>query len=216
MAAPGKRKRLFGGVVLLLAALFLCTLVLFYQLTRPSEIEFAQDPNPVEAHEANRKLRLLAQARESNRFGWVRLSEVEINSFIETSYSLPTNAPANPSVRIVKSGVLLHPTNLTFITWIEKPLLRWALPFVWQRTVTPKEQDGKWVFEVTSMTVGNVNIPEKLWPKVGEAFGAADAIFEERRAWVEKLPWLALLRNELSSAPELRLYSRKPEDVTAQ
>jgi hypothetical protein len=160
-----------------------------------------------------RKIKLLNEAREAKRRGFVRLSEVEINSFLEQSYNDPKKFPrTNAPVQLVKTAVLLHKTNMTLITWMAAPMLGIELPFVWQRTVMPRQNGERWTFDVTSMQLGKLHIPEAIWPKVETVFGGTDNVFHERRDWLANLPSISLVKNESSLSPELRLYSYKPSE----
>jgi hypothetical protein len=199
-------------VLVLLAVLVISLGAVAYLATRPVEIEFAQDPNPLELSEANRKIKLLNEAREAKKKGFVRLSEVEINSFMEARFHGSNDAPASPSVALVKSAVLLHQTNLTLVTWHRLALFGgFSVPFVWQRTVAPVREGGTVKFEIGEMRLGRINLPLQAWPQVSEFFGRTDAIYEDRRNWLASLPKVALMKNEISFAPELRLFSYDPD-----
>ena len=195
--------------------LFLATVVAAagaagYFLTRPFSIEFAQNPNVVEAHEANRKLKLLNDAQSARRQGFVRFSELEINSFLEGNYHSgnATNAP----IRLVKAGVILAEKSFTFVTWHELPVFGFNLPLVWQRVVTPVKETNGWSFTLESMRVGEVQIPEGYWAEVKQYLGATDALFEERKAWLKTLPLVSVAHNEQSKSPEVRLYTYLPQE----
>jgi hypothetical protein len=181
-----------------------------YFLTRPLAVAFAAPPNAVEAQEADRKLRLLTEAQSERKQGFVRFSEVEINSFLDGKYrsANATNAP----VRLVKAGVLLDEGQITVVTWHQAPVFGYNLPFVWQRVVTPVRQTNGWSFAVRSMRVGDVEIPEGHWPRVEQFLGATDALFQERREWLKTLPMVTLARNEESDSPEVRLYTYLPKE----
>lgn len=202
---------------ILLCSAFLVVAVLgaviyaLYALTRPLEYTFSQDPNTVEAHEANRKLKLLNEAQASNRQGFVRLSEVEINSFIDGRYNTGNVAQTN-SVQVLKSGVVLSENDITFITWHRAPVLGIDLPFVWQRSVSPIQGTNGWTFLLRSMRVGQLEIPRKHWDKVNQFLGASDALFEDRKAWLRDLPFVSVARNEESKSPEIRLYTYLPKE----
>jgi hypothetical protein len=209
VAYPAKKKVLWAaGIFAILAVLAFGGLLLL--LTSGIEVQLAQDPNSVEEHEANRKLNLLNDAQANKRRGFVRLSEVEINSFLEGRYngrSYRTNSP----VQLVKSCVQLNPPHLVFTTWHTRPVLGLNLPFVWQRTLVPVKKSGSWCFSTRQMRVGRVEIPERFWPEVERFLGECDRTFEERTVWLAHLPAISLTRNELSQAPELRLYTYLPE-----
>lgn len=182
-------------------------------LTRDVPLEWQQDPNKVELLEAGRKLKLLNEAQANKRKGFVRLSEVEINSFLEDRYQknagLNTNAPAD--IQIHQTAVLLTSTNLTFVTKLTKTIAGIKTPFVWQRTVVPRKEEKGWAFDVVQMRLGRCEIPPRFWGRVEGILGAGDSIFKEREVWLSQLPAITLTRNELSQAPELRLYTFLPE-----
>ncbi|HTG45057.1 MAG TPA: hypothetical protein VK633_11055 [Verrucomicrobiae bacterium] len=210
MPSPTKNKILLAGAVIALAAVAAVG-ALTYALSGDPEIEFGQNPNSVEAHEANRKLKLFNEAHAAKRQGFVRFSEIEINSFLDSRYRSSTNnVRTNSPVRVVKAGVLLNSTNLNFITWLKAPVFGITLPFVWQRTVSPHKETNGWTFAVQDMRLGTVRIPENLWERVEHFLGGSDGTFQERMTWLSNLPTVSLARNELNHAPEIRLYTYVP------
>lgn len=181
-----------------------------YFLTRPVPAPFAERPNSVEAQEADRKLKLLTEAQSGRKQGFVRFSEVEINSFLDGKYQ--SGNASNAPVRLTKAGVLLDEDQITVITWHEAPVYGFNLPFVWQRVVVPvKEKDG-WSFTLRSMSVGQVQIPNTQWHRVEQYLGATDSLFQERREWLKTLPMVTLAKNEESESPEVRLYTYLPRE----
>jgi hypothetical protein len=180
-----------------------------YFLTRPLAVDFAERPNSVEAQEANRKLKLINQAQTSGKQGFVRFSEVEINSFLDGKYKgAATNAP----LQLVKAGVFLGEGKITFVTWHNATVFGYNLPFVWQRVVKPVKTTNSWNFEVASMRVGQVEIPEGHWAKIEKILGATDSLFDERKGWLKSLPMVTLAKNEQSESPEVRLYTYLPKE----
>jgi hypothetical protein len=180
-----------------------------YYLTRPLPTGFAMPPNVVEAQEANRKLKLLNEAQSARRQGFVRFSEVEINSFLDKYNSgNSTNAP----VKLVKAGVFLGDKEVNFVTWHNVDVFGYKVPFVWQRVLTPIKQKEGWSFALRTMKVGAVEIPEGNWPKVEQVLGMTDALFTERKEWLKTLPMVQLALNEQSESPEVRLYTYLPKE----
>lgn len=205
--------RFVRGMVTFLGLIVIFLGAIVYLSTRPVEIQFAQDPNPLEAHYASGKLKLIDEAREGKKKGFVRLSEVEINSLLEARYNDPKNVRTNLPVVLVKSGVLLHQTNLTFVTWHKIGIAGGvSIPFVWQRSVSPVHDKSGSSFRIDAMRLGRINVPKEAWPKISEIFGKTDDLFADRRAWMGSLPMVTLKKNELSMAPELRLYSYDPDE----
>jgi len=213
--AASRTKKFFFALICLLLLAVLAAGLLLYRLTEPVPVHLGQEPNPVEASEAWRKLKLLNEALAAKRRGFVRLTEVEINSFIEDRYnnSASRTAPGNDpkAARRLKVNVLLTQTNLTVATWHVAPLLGLELPFVWQRTVVPEKIGERWGFPIREMQLGSVKLAPRFWPHAIQLLGAADADFQERAAWLRALPGVSIARNERSRAAELRLYSYDPD-----
>ena len=182
----------------------------FYLLTRDLPAHW-QDPNRVELIEADRKLKLLNEALAEKTRGFVRLSEVEINSFIEDRYSVQTNSTKGEGPGMDRAVVLLTSTNLTLVTWVTKPLFGRELPLVWHRSLAPVQETNGWRMVMTAMRVGELNIPPRFWSKVEAELSGADGVFEERKVWLAQIPTVAIMRNEVNQKPELRLYTYVPE-----
>src|SRR5687767_13800792 len=181
-----KKRVLWGGGTALALILGAAGLAV-YTVTRPLDLEFAQDPNAVEAHEANRKLKLLNEAQTTQKRGFVRLSEVEINSFLDGRYNSNNENQTNSRVKLVKSGVLLGQDRVTFVTWHRAPIFGFDLPIVWQRVVAPSKDTNGWNFTLESMRVGQVEIPAQHWARINAILGVGDTLFEERKSWLKSL-----------------------------
>jgi hypothetical protein len=61
------------------------------------------------------------------------------------------------------------------------------------------------------MRLGRVEVPHGLWGSVRAILGKSDECLKGREDWLSRLPAITLARNELSQAPELRLYTYVPE-----
>lgn len=208
--------RLVQGIVTFLGLLVIFFGAIVYLSTRPVDVELAQDPNPLEAHFAQGKLDLLKEACENKKKGFIRLSEVEINSILETKYNDPKNIRTNLPVALVKTAVLLHQTNLTFVSWHKASLVGGlSVSFVWQRTVSPVPERGGTSIRMDAMRLGRINVPKEVWPKIEQFFGKTDVVFADRRDWIASLPKVAVTKNELSLAPELRFFSYDPDEAPA-
>jgi hypothetical protein len=208
--ARNYKKKIFIGCAVVVALTVAAVGVLGYYATRPLEVDFVQDPNEVEAQEANRKLKLLTEAQSERKQGFVRFSEVEINSFLEGKYQ--SGDSTSGPIQLVKAGVLLDEGQFTFVTWHRAVVYGYEVPFVWQRTVRPVKGTNGWNFAMESMRVGAMSIPAGHWPRVERVFGTTDTLFEERMAWLKSLPMVTLANNEQSKSPEVRLYTYLPEE----
>jgi len=182
-----------------------------YMATRPVEFEWPQDPNQVELQEADRKLQLFNDAQENKKKGFVRLSEVEINSFLQNRHKMVTGNNTNSSIELERTAVLLNGNNIDVVTYFRKPVFGYRLPFVWQRVVTPKKETNGWTFTLQQMKLGTLDVPPRFWPKIEEFVGPIDSAFEERMDWLSKIPVISLTRNESSKRPEVRLYTFIPD-----
>ena len=211
MALPGKKK-VFGFFVFLLLLAVGAVGAASYFLTRPLDVGFSQHPNSVEADEANRKLKLLNEAQSERKLGFVRFSEVEINSFLDGTYQSTGSSTNASPIRLVKAGVLLDDGRVTVVTWHSVPLFGSEVPVVWQRVIAPQSTTNGWNFAVRSMRVGQVQIPEAQWSRVQEVLGTTDSIFEERKNWLKSLPMVTLARSADTELPEVRLYTYLPQE----
>ena len=184
---------------------------LFAQLTADPGVRLRQDPNPVEAREALRKVRLFEEAQEKDQRGFIRLSEVEINSYL--GETVLTNHFETNGIRLLEASFLLENDGFTWVSRLETPFLGFRLPIVWQRHLNLVSKEGGCEVVLARMQVGRMEIPREWWAKVEELLGHFDDDFEDRFRWVSEVPSVQIAKNELSKAPELRLYTFVPEET---
>jgi hypothetical protein len=191
-----------------LAAVLLAGLYYGYQLTRKEDLGFGQAANTPDSNEASRKIKLLMDAQSSGKRGFVRFSEVEVNSFLQTHFNVQPATNLGPQT--VQSFADLNKHDLVWFSVIRRPILGKPLDFLWERTISLQRETNGYVFPVKSMRVGDLDIPQRFWPQIEEFFDGADAKYDDRLKWVAHLPWIELTNNELSLQPELRLYNYNP------
>ncbi len=209
MGLPAKKK--FAVSVVLLSTLLATALcVLGFILLGDIDINIPSNGNSFEAQEASRKLKLLGEAQASKKQGFIRLSEAEINGFLQSRYGKPEKNRTNELVRLVKAGVQLHQSDLTFITWHKVSLLGLETTVVWQRLVSPQRTANGWRLSLDEMRVGKATIPGTFWGDAFQILGGSDKTFEERKVWLASMPTVMLSHNEITRAPELRLYTYIP------
>jgi hypothetical protein len=184
--------------------------VLVYALLGDTEINIAQNANSFDTQEANRKLKAFNEAQAANKPGFVRLSEPEINGFLQSRYGKADKSHTNGPVQLVKTGVLLHQNDLTFVTWHKVSVFGVDFHVVWQRLVSPQRTAGGWRLSLDEMRVGKLTIPGSYWDDVNHLLGACDSAFEERKVWLANIPTMMISHNEITRAPEVRLYSYVP------
>ena len=210
MAANVKRKFATAlGLCVVMVLAVVC--VTYYVIVGEVEISFAQKPNPSDSHEAGRKLKILEDAQAGNRNGFIRLSEVEINSLLQPRGGKPAQKDrTEKQVELVQSAVLLHEERITFISWQRVSLLGMQLPVVWQRDLAVERNTNGWRLALQGMRIGKAVIPDRLWTDVTRFLGVTDNTFNDRKAWLATIPTLMLARNEVSQKPELRVYTYVP------
>src|SRR6185369_10095729 len=130
---------LFLGMVFLTVAGAACILV--YLVTGDIDVNIAHNPNSIEAQEANRKLKLFNEALTAKKPGFIRLNQAEINGFLQSRYGKPDKNKANAPVQLVKAGLLLRQSDLTFITWHKVSVFGMEFSVIWQRVVSPQRSN---------------------------------------------------------------------------
>jgi hypothetical protein len=195
-----------GAGIALLAACYL-----YFQITAVIEPVVRQQPNDLDAKEAERKLKLYRQALQDSRRGFIRLSEVELNSYIQQQYFSETkigetNAP-NSKTHLSRSLVGLFSDEITWSYWLQQKVLGKPVHLFWQRAVELSGKPEHWTFQTKAMRVGKIEVPPRLWDFVQSRLGESDLIFSNRFDWLVRLPTLEVKTNDLTSSAELRLYT---------
>jgi hypothetical protein len=209
VAVATKNKILLSfGLIFLTLAGAACVLV--YLLTGDIDVDIAHNPNSLEAQEASRKLKLFNEALTAKRPGFIRLNQTEINGFLQSHYGKPDKNKGNAPVQLVKAGLLLRQSDITFITWHKVSILGMDFPVVWQRVVSPQRNKEGWRLSLDEMRLGKLSVPGDYWKDVSRFLGPADAAFEERKVWLASVPTAMISLNEISRSPELRLYTYIP------
>src|SRR3954462_13510830 len=111
-------KRVLLAVGLLVLVLLVGALVGAYMISRDPGSSFLEHPNPVEANHFRSKLARYDNALTNGQNGFVRFSQLEINSYIRQSItnSADTNAPG---MHLRRVGVGLNSDNFTLYSWGE-------------------------------------------------------------------------------------------------
>jgi hypothetical protein len=184
---------------------------LFFQITADIEPDVRHQPNELDAKEADRKLKIYVEALQDSRRGFIRLSEVELNSYIQQQYFSEakigeTNGPI-PKTHLLKSQVGLFSEEITWSYWLQRKVLGKAVDLYWQRAIELSGKPKQWVFQTKAMRVGKVEVPPRFWEFVQRQLGDSDMIFSNRFDWLVRLPTLEIKTNDLTSSAELRLYT---------
>ncbi|MBI4657302.1 MAG: hypothetical protein HY735_00385 [Verrucomicrobia bacterium] len=219
-ARPAWVRRLITMVVLVAVVAVAILAYGYFRLTAEVDVGPVKEPNALDAKEADRKIEIYKNALAGAERGFIRLSEVEINSFLQRHDfgDAKTNAAsaAMSSVRLVDCRLQLKPEHLIWYCWVRKGLFGWPVQVVWRRIVQFGRGKDGWVLETKSMSVGSFDVPTRLWPVVHGELGEIDRLFLDRLRWLSSLPMIELRTNHTSPALELRLYTypvSKPETM---
>jgi hypothetical protein len=203
MTTRAKRVGVVMGI--LFAALLVGAMVGGYMLSR--DVPFDFQPDVMEANSFRKKLRSYEQARTNDHKGFVRFSQKEINSYISRTL---TNVVETNGMFLHRLAVELGPTNFTVYSWGEYRKIL-PLKFVVQRQFrVQQEGTNVWELPLVSLKIGEVEVPENWWPQVTEFLRPLDAPLKEHYPWATNVPAVLVRKNEVSTKPELRLYTYKP------
>jgi hypothetical protein len=191
---------------ILLAGLLIGLGILAYRLTRTVDFSWEQ-ANSVEAKEAVRKMTLLRNGIESGKKGFVRLSQLEINSYLLGTL---TNATPDPGVKLTNVKIDLTKSNFTLVSFGEIKVLNWAVPIAMKRNFRTEQGTNSWEFPLDEVHVGDVKIPRRVWPYLSSVARRLDQPLGAQFAWATNIPAMRLARNEMSGDAELRVYTFVP------
>lgn len=185
---------------------------LYTQVTVYAEPASVGSASMVDADEAARKLRQLEDSFKSNRRGFVRLDESEINSLLNQRYfkdlkNAVTSSSTSASVLLQNARVRLKNEDVKWITWVGCDFMGRKFNLVWQRSVQLKREGDHWGFEVVAMRVGRQTIPRSYWETVQKWMGSSDERLTDQYEWLTHLPTIEIKVNESSQATELLLYN---------
>jgi len=156
-----------------------------------------------------RKLYLTLALQESRR-GFIRLSEVELDSYIKKHYLSPKTdetAALLSDTQLTRGEVELLNQDINWTCWMRKKLAGRWIDLVWQRTVELTGAPTNWSFELKAMRVGRIEVPPRFWPLVQRQLGHVDLAFTNQFDWLAHLPTLEIKTNEMVLGNELRLYT---------
>jgi|GEM_PF-1671190 len=198
------------GVLLgvLVALVVVGALYFAFEISRDVNFDW-ENPNNIEAAEARRKLKKYETALVKHQDGWVRFSQLEINSYLMSATTNELAEGAGYQLRRV--GVELTTTNATFYSWGETHFLKLPLSFVLQRTFRIRQGGTNvWDLPIDELKIGDLEIPKRFWPRLKPAIHALDRPLVDYLGWATNVQALLITKNEISQRPELRLYTYSP------
>ncbi len=211
------------GLAIVVIALGVAVLFLGYwyvQLTAAVELTGVQAPNVMDAQEAGRKLKLFEQAQQNARNGFVRLTEVELNSHLQARYlggfEKGVVPPDAEQTGLLGCRADLAGETFTWYCFLEKRWRKLSLTVCWARRFSVARASNHWALTLRSMHIGDMEIPPRYWPRVEAMLGTVDQVFTKESTWLAQLPAVEVRPNEFSRNPELRLYTYPDPAVLQQ
>lgn len=206
-----RAKRIVLAFGLLMMVVVVAALVGAYMISRDPGSDFLEHPNVVEANHFRAKLARYENAVTNKQPGFVRFSQLEINSFIRqsvTNLSSDTNAPG---MHLRRVGVGLNSTNFTLYSWGEYRAFNLPLKFVVQRGFRiQQEGSNQWETPMEWLKIGEIEVPKRWWGSVTPMLDPLDQPVKESFPWTTNIQALLITKNDLSQRPELRMYNYKP------
>jgi hypothetical protein len=210
-SAPSVAKKTLRVLLILLGVAVVFGGYFYLRLTADVELAGVQPPNGFDAQEAARKLKLFEQAKEGARKGFIRLTEVELNSYLRERYlggfGKTPSASAAATNGLLDCRLDLATNRLTLFCWLEKERWKQRVGLCWTRTFGVARTNDRWTLNLQAMRIGDLDVPPRWWPRVQAALGQVDEVFTAESAWAAQLPAVELRANEFSQSPELRLYT---------
>lgn len=191
----------FGLVVVVFA---------FFKMTAEIDVGPIKEPNSLDAREADRKIGIYKKALEGSEHGFVRLSEVEVNSYLHQHYFGDQRQKTNASVaatRLLDARLKFNGQDFFWYSWVKGKWFGRPIEMIWRREIEFKRGMSNWLFQTKAMSLGNLNVPARCWETVNKQLGEADEIFGEERQWLDRVPVMEIKTNNLTSSPELRLFT---------
>jgi hypothetical protein len=207
-------KRAYLAALLFVGLLFAGAGYLGYMMTRDPGASWDQ-PNAVEAELASKQIAFYLKSKAEGNRGWVKITEVGLNSYLHTLVTNPPPdvyiPPTRFPVELERMGVALHKPDLTVYSWGVAKVVTLDIPFVVQRRFEIEHDDTKgWTMPLASLRIGEVEIPRWLWGKTIPTVNALDAPVMARLGWTTNISEVLVARNELSQRSELHLYTYAP------
>jgi hypothetical protein len=212
--ASVRTKRVVFALAFLFVIILGTVVYLAYMVSRTVAFDW-EHPNVIEAASARIKLKKYDDAVARGERGYVRLTQIEINSYLA---ALRTNFSANKiemsgpiPIHLQRVGVNLGKTNFVLYSWGQAKMFGLSLPFVVQRGFGIRQEGtNRWEFPVEFVRVGDLEIPAEFWPRMGPVLHDVDAPLLAEMAWTTNIQAMLVTKNDLSERPEFRLYTYKP------
>jgi hypothetical protein len=218
-ARPSWIRKVYIALAMLAVAMVILFAYGYYQITSPIDLGGPRLTNILDAKEAEKKLKLYKSARQVSERGFVRLSEVEINSYLQEHYFSSSKGSgispaATASARLMRTHVLLTDEAVIWLCWMQKKWLGRSVDLVWQRAfeIVP-DCEGNSTLRMTAMRVGQLDVPASFWGVMRSTLGEVDGVFTNQFNWLTRLPTLEIKTNAASFKPELRLFTYRVTDT---
>jgi len=211
MKPSGKTKKflkILGGflVLLLIGAVYL-----YFQFFADIDSGVGVSPNNIDSGEATRKLEIFRKALDVNRKGYIRLTEGEINSELYKFYSSKNDQKKVSLPDLSKCRVILDEGDVIILCWVRIDFIQGEKQIIWRRRfeILPSNTEGR--LSLVSMYIGQIQLPEVLFPKVNQWLGNVDKSLRQNFAWALELPRIEISIVDESAEEELKIFTYYPE-----
>jgi hypothetical protein len=206
---PGWLRKGVGVAALLAVGLVIGTFYFYRQLTAPVDFRAFQRSNLWDLDEAVRKKKLFDEAKAVSQRGFVRVSEPEINAYLQEQESelWSETGLEGGGLELVRTRLALGEETATWYCWIRRQWLGKPVEFVWQRTAAVYWTNGAWKLELQAMRIGKFEVPSRFWERVQEELQPVDEKFEPFFHWVQQVPAFHISQNQTKQHKELRFYT---------
>src|ERR1044071_407864 len=144
--SSARTKRFLFVLIFLFVVVFITCLSFAFVISRDVPFDW-EHANIVEARLAQSKLRFYDEAVRNGDQGYIRLSEVEINSYLKHFLTDGPSTNAEPtaatSTILHQVGVSMTKTNLILYSWGERRFAGLPLRFVLQREFSLRTANSK-------------------------------------------------------------------------
>lgn len=159
------------------AALLLSAVILGLVATRSIRPPWRQFPNPAHQYDAARKLRIFEESMRLGRRGYVRFSEVELNSYagdwLAQRRAAVEDAEELPSRICFELGA----DRVNIYCWFDEDILGGQKEIAWIRTYQHRaegESAGRW--EMVKLRCGGLTLPRQAWGRPLRRLAGADIL----------------------------------------
>lgn len=206
-------RRIFTAGLLLIGVMLVGAAYIYFELTAAPDLSRVLMPNVFDAREAERKMDLFRSALAESKQGFIRLSEVEVNSWLQEQLeespkeNVPAPREAEPPSPLKRCIMVIHDDTIIWYSFMEVSALGLDWPVVLEQKTKLVRSEEDWGFETLSLKLGRIQIPEDRWHLLERFIPDGLKQFKAQTQWIRNVPAADVAWNEWTHRPELRLYT---------